>query len=89
MFNEVFFDDVFVPDDCLVGAEHDGWRAARTTLANERVFMGGGRHDRVTASRAVLQARRGAAASPTTRSCSTRSATSWPPAHALACSASA
>ncbi|MSO79644.1 MAG: acyl-CoA dehydrogenase [Acidimicrobiia bacterium] len=42
MFNEVFFDDAFVPDDCLVGVEHDGWRAARTTLANERVFMGGG-----------------------------------------------
>jgi alkylation response protein AidB-like acyl-CoA dehydrogenase len=41
-FNEVFFDEVFVPDDCLVGVEHDGWRAARTTLANERVFMGGG-----------------------------------------------
>jgi alkylation response protein AidB-like acyl-CoA dehydrogenase len=40
-FNEVFFDDVFVPEDCLVGAEHDGWRCARTTLANERVFMGG------------------------------------------------
>jgi alkylation response protein AidB-like acyl-CoA dehydrogenase len=42
MFNEVFFDDAFLPDDCLVGAEHDGWRAARTTLANERVFMGSG-----------------------------------------------
>ena len=42
MFNEVFFNDVFVPDDCLVGQEHDGWRAARTTLANERVFMGSG-----------------------------------------------
>ncbi len=42
MFNEVFFDDCFVPDDCLVGREHDGWRAARTTLANERVFMGSG-----------------------------------------------
>ena len=41
MFNEVFFDDVFVPDDCLVGQENDGWRAARTTLANERVYMGG------------------------------------------------
>ena len=41
MFNEVFFDDVFVPEDCLVGQEHDGWRCARTTLANERVFMGG------------------------------------------------
>jgi len=40
-FNEVFFDDVFIPQDCLVGVEHDGWRAARTTLANERVFMGG------------------------------------------------
>jgi alkylation response protein AidB-like acyl-CoA dehydrogenase len=42
MFNEVFFNDVFVPDDCLVGVEHDGWKAARTTLANERVFMGSG-----------------------------------------------
>jgi alkylation response protein AidB-like acyl-CoA dehydrogenase len=42
MFNEVFFDDAFVPDDCLVGRAGDGWRAARTTLANERVFMGGG-----------------------------------------------
>jgi len=40
-FNEVFFDDVFVPEDCLVGTEHDGWRCARTTLANERVYMGG------------------------------------------------
>jgi alkylation response protein AidB-like acyl-CoA dehydrogenase len=42
MFNEVFFHDAFLPDDCLVGQEHDGWRAARTTLANERVFMGSG-----------------------------------------------
>jgi len=41
-FNEVFFDDVFVPDDCLVGQANDGWRATRTALANERVFMGGG-----------------------------------------------
>jgi alkylation response protein AidB-like acyl-CoA dehydrogenase len=40
MFNEVFLDDVFVPDDCLVGREHEGWRCARTTLANERVYMG-------------------------------------------------
>jgi alkylation response protein AidB-like acyl-CoA dehydrogenase len=41
MFNEVFFNDVFVPTDCLIGQENDGWRCARTTLANERVFMGG------------------------------------------------
>lgn len=41
-FNEVFFDDVFVPDDCIIGAVDDGWRAGRTTLANERVSMGSG-----------------------------------------------
>jgi alkylation response protein AidB-like acyl-CoA dehydrogenase len=42
MFNEVFLDDVFVPEDCIVGREHDGWRATRTSLANERVSMGSG-----------------------------------------------
>lgn len=41
-FNEVFFDAVFVPDDCVIGAVDDGWRAGRTTLANERVSMGSG-----------------------------------------------
>jgi alkylation response protein AidB-like acyl-CoA dehydrogenase len=41
-FNEVFFDDVFVPDDCVIGEVDDGWRAGRTTLANERVSMGAG-----------------------------------------------
>jgi alkylation response protein AidB-like acyl-CoA dehydrogenase len=41
-FNEVFLDDVFVPDDCVVGAVGDGWRLARTTLANERVAMSTG-----------------------------------------------
>jgi alkylation response protein AidB-like acyl-CoA dehydrogenase len=42
MFNEVFFNDVFVPDDCVVGAPGDGWRIGRTTLANERVSMSSG-----------------------------------------------
>jgi alkylation response protein AidB-like acyl-CoA dehydrogenase len=41
-FNEVFLDEVFVPDDCVIGAVNDGWRAGRTTLANERVAMGSG-----------------------------------------------
>ncbi|EFQ82391.1 acyl-CoA dehydrogenase, middle domain protein [Aeromicrobium marinum DSM 15272] len=41
MFNEVFLDEVFVPDDCVVGAPGDGWKLARTTLANERVAMAG------------------------------------------------
>src|SRR5690606_1308 len=42
MFNEVFFDGVFVPDDCVVGEVNRGWDAGRTTLANERVSMGSG-----------------------------------------------
>jgi alkylation response protein AidB-like acyl-CoA dehydrogenase len=35
-FNEVFFDEVFVPDDHLVGALNNGWAVANTTLAHER-----------------------------------------------------
>jgi alkylation response protein AidB-like acyl-CoA dehydrogenase len=42
LFNEVFFDDVFVPDEMVVGAVNDGWRLARTTLANERFAMAQG-----------------------------------------------
>ena len=40
LFNEVFLDEVFVPDECVVGEVNDGWKLARTTLANERVAMG-------------------------------------------------
>jgi alkylation response protein AidB-like acyl-CoA dehydrogenase len=42
VFNEVFLDEVFVPDDCLVGAPGDGWRLARSTLDFERVAIGRG-----------------------------------------------
>jgi alkylation response protein AidB-like acyl-CoA dehydrogenase len=35
-FNEVFFDEVFVPDDHLVGGLNQGWAVANTTLAHER-----------------------------------------------------
>ena len=35
-FNEVFLDEVFVPREHLVGAEHEGWAIASTTLAHER-----------------------------------------------------
>jgi alkylation response protein AidB-like acyl-CoA dehydrogenase len=39
LFNEVFLDDVFVPDEQVVGAVNGGWKVARTTLANERVSL--------------------------------------------------
>ncbi len=39
LFNEVFFDDCFVPDECVVGEIDGGWKLARTTLANERVSL--------------------------------------------------
>ena len=40
-FNQVFLDEVFVPDDCLVGEVNKGWRIARTTLANEPISLRG------------------------------------------------
>ncbi|MEY2975131.1 MAG: hypothetical protein RIR49_1551 [Actinomycetota bacterium] len=38
-FNQTFFDDVRLPAKYLVGAEGDGWRLAKVTLANERVSL--------------------------------------------------
>ncbi|WP_370246794.1 acyl-CoA dehydrogenase family protein [Nocardioides sp.] len=56
LFNEVFLDDVFVPDDCLVAQPGDGWRLARTTLANERVAMATSRLDKSTERAVALAA---------------------------------
>ncbi len=41
-FNEVFFNDVRVPDDHRLGDVNQGWSVALTTLMNERASIGGG-----------------------------------------------
>jgi alkylation response protein AidB-like acyl-CoA dehydrogenase len=40
-FNEVFFDDVRVPDDQRLDEVGSGWKVALTTLMNERMAIGG------------------------------------------------
>ena len=40
-FNEVFFSDVRIPADHLIGPEHGGWDLAKVTLGNERVSLSG------------------------------------------------
>ena len=39
-FNEVYFNDVRIPDSQRLGAVGDGWRVAITTLMNERLAVG-------------------------------------------------
>ena len=49
LFNEVFLDDVFVPDGDVVGEVNQGWAVARATLGNERVSIGGARDRHMSA----------------------------------------
>jgi alkylation response protein AidB-like acyl-CoA dehydrogenase len=68
MFNQVFLDQVFVPDEFVVGEPGAGWRVARTTLASERVAMGTGSSVGDAAERLLeLAAAAGAMADPVIR----------------------
>ncbi|MGH3552983.1 MAG: acyl-CoA dehydrogenase, partial [Mycobacterium sp.] len=40
MFNTVFIDDVFVPDELVLGDVNRGWEVSRNTLTAERVSIG-------------------------------------------------
>jgi len=41
-FNEVFFTDVRIPAENLIGDLNDGWRLAKVTLGNERISLSTG-----------------------------------------------
>jgi 3-oxochol-4-en-24-oyl-CoA dehydrogenase len=53
-FNEIFFDDVFVPDSDVVGPVDGGWTVARATLGNESVSIGGGDGGRIMPAEAFI-----------------------------------
>ncbi len=67
-FAEVFFDDVFVPDDLVLGEVNEGWRVAMATTGSERglTLRSPGRF-LATAARLLELARTGRSADPALR----------------------
>jgi alkylation response protein AidB-like acyl-CoA dehydrogenase len=54
-FNEVFLDDVFVPDELVVGEVDGGWKVAMGTLGFERVAIATGRVNTRLAVEAIVE----------------------------------
>jgi alkylation response protein AidB-like acyl-CoA dehydrogenase len=57
-FNEVYMDEVRIPDSDRVGEIGEGWRVAMTTLMNERTTIGGGLGPPPRGSGAIAEALR-------------------------------
>ncbi len=55
-FNEIFFDDVRVPRDSIVGDRGNGWKVSRSTLKAERALIGNASMQRRTLDGAVALA---------------------------------
>ncbi len=66
-FNEVFFDDVRIPTDNIVGEIDGGWAVARTVLLNESAFIGDRRSSSVMGPLAELARRQGTTGDPLVR----------------------
>ena len=66
-FSEVFFTDVRVPHERVLGEVNGGWGVAMTTLANERTMMGGGSSGPVVTDLIDLARKEGVADDPIIR----------------------
>jgi alkylation response protein AidB-like acyl-CoA dehydrogenase len=55
-FNEVFFDNVRVPRDSIVGKRGQGWQVSRSTLKHERALIGNATFARRTFDGVVMMA---------------------------------
>jgi alkylation response protein AidB-like acyl-CoA dehydrogenase len=66
-FSEVFFTDVRIPHDRVLGDVNGGWSVAMTTLANERTMMGGGSSGPVVEDLIELARTQGCAGDPKVR----------------------
>lgn len=53
-FNQVIFDEAFMPDDSLLGNEGDGWKVAMTTLMFERGAADSSNRERAAADAKLL-----------------------------------
>ncbi|MEM8706972.1 MAG: acyl-CoA dehydrogenase family protein [Actinomycetota bacterium] len=66
-FNEVFLDEVRIPVANVVGEIDAGWSVARTVLANEAAFIGGGPKTPASVNLRTLAEATGTTTDPTTR----------------------